>query len=78
VRVWDLETGLSRVLHGHTKHVYAVAVTPDGRCAVSGSWDTTVRVWDLETGSSPVVEGHTSRVLAVALTPDGRKRCLFK
>jgi WD40 repeat protein len=32
--------------------VSAVAVTPDGRRAVSGSHDHTLKVWDLETGQA--------------------------
>ena len=31
--------------------VWDVAVTADGRRAVSASWDHTLRVWDLETGT---------------------------
>ena len=31
--------------------MYAVAVTPDGRQAVSGSEDNTLKVWDLATGA---------------------------
>ena len=31
--------------------VKAVAVTPDGRRAVSGSDDRTLKVWDLEQGA---------------------------
>jgi WD40 repeat protein len=35
---------------GHTGDVCAVAVSPDGRKAVSGSIDQTVRVWNMATG----------------------------
>lgn len=59
-------------LEGHTNDVYAVAVTPDGRWAVSGSWDGTLRVWDLENGQCLwILEGE--KVDALAVTPDGRR-----
>src|SRR5260370_40933831 len=52
----------------------AVAVTPDGRRAVSASWDQTLRVWDLESGQTlRTLQGHTEAVKAVAVTPDGRR-----
>jgi WD40 repeat protein len=41
---------LLRTLTGHTHSVNAVALTPDGRRAVSGSGDRTLKVWDLESG----------------------------
>ena len=64
---------LIRMLEGHTSRVTAVAVTPDGRHAVSSSADHTLRVWDLATGQTKTtLQGHTSRVSAVAVTPDGR------
>ncbi|MGC2513114.1 MAG: hypothetical protein WA383_01235, partial [Terriglobales bacterium] len=40
-----------RVLEGHTGWVYAVALTADGKRAVSGSRDKTLRVWDLKFGT---------------------------
>jgi WD40 repeat protein len=59
-------------LRGHTSEVHAVAVTSDGRTAISGSGDNTVRVWDLRTGScSAVLKGHTDVVYAVAVSADG-------
>ncbi|RZN36806.1 MAG: WD40 repeat domain-containing protein, partial [Methanosarcinales archaeon] len=64
---------LIRILEGHTSWVDAVAVTPDGRHAISGSWDNTLKVWDIESGEEiQTLTGHTSSVYAVAVTPDGK------
>ena len=51
----------------------AVAVTADGRRAVSASWDETLWVWDLESGRrvGDELQCHPYRVVAVAVTPDG-------
>ncbi|MFN8467927.1 MAG: effector-associated domain EAD1-containing protein [Caldilineaceae bacterium] len=67
-------TSLVRTLSGHTKRVTAVAVTPDGRHVISGSWDKTLRVWDLASGETVrTLSGHTDWVRGVAVTPDGRQ-----
>ena len=51
-----------------------MALTADGKRAVSGSSDYTLRVWDLEGNQPPrVLEGHTDVVTAVALTADGKR-----
>jgi WD40 repeat protein len=50
--VWDLDSGAElRTLQGHGGWVSAVAVTPDGRRAVSASEDQTLKVWDLDSGA---------------------------
>jgi GTPase SAR1 family protein len=69
-----VETLPSKVLKGHKKPVNCVAITPDGRRAVSGSDDNTVRVWDLESMKSvSIFVGHTDPVAGVAITPDGKR-----
>ena len=46
-----LPTGQAvRSLEGHTHGVNGVAVTADGRFAVSASKDKTLKVWDLGKG----------------------------
>jgi WD40 repeat protein len=54
-----------------TGGVRSVAVTSDGRFAVSTAGDRTLVVWDLRTGQRlRTLEGHAKSVNAVALTPD--------
>jgi NB-ARC domain-containing protein/WD40 domain-containing protein/apoptotic protease-activating factor 1-like protein len=65
---------LIRILEDHSSYVNGVAITPDGRRAVSASCDNTLRVWDLESRQSlRTLEGHSSFVRGVAITPDGRR-----
>ena len=61
-------------LRGHTDLVCALAITPDGRTLVSGSYDRTIRRWNLATGAEigKPLTGHTDWIRALAITPDGR------
>jgi len=65
---------LLRTLAGHSGWVIAVAITPDGRQAVSASGDKTLKVWDLASGEEVrTLAGHDGPVNALAITPDGRQ-----
>jgi WD40 repeat protein len=57
----------------HQGMVAAVAFSPDGKLAVTGSQDATARVWDVATGR-PIGEPlrHQGQVLDVAFSPDGK------
>ena len=60
-------------LRGHGGPVRAVAVAPDGRSAISGSFDTSVIRWSLVRNTADqVLRSHDSAVNAVAILPDGR------
>ena len=75
LRLWDFESG--EQLHFMPLPVdviMQVAVTPDGRQALSASTDGVVRLWDLESGGEILtLEGHDTVVSSLALSPDGKK-----
>ncbi len=65
--------GALRTLVGHTSFVLAVAIAPDGKTAISASWDETLKIWDTETGRElKTLTGHSNSVWAVAIAPDGK------
>lgn len=60
-------------LRGHGGPVRALAVSPDGSHAVSGSFDSSAICWSLKTDTAEhVLRFHESAVNAVAFLPDGR------
>ncbi|MGE0034439.1 MAG: c-type cytochrome [Xanthobacteraceae bacterium] len=60
-------------LRGHGGPVRALAISPDGRTALSGSFDTSAIRWSLERNAAmQVLRFHNGAVNAVALLPDGR------
>jgi WD40 repeat protein len=64
-----------RTLTGHSEAVTAVAVSADGRLAVSAShyYDETLKVWELDSGRElRTLKGHSGPVTGVAVSADGR------
>jgi WD40 repeat protein/tRNA A-37 threonylcarbamoyl transferase component Bud32 len=74
VHVWNLNTlKISTKLDGHEEHVTALALTPDGRTAVTASRDKTLRGWDLGTGKGVFkLDGHDGDITCVSVSAEGR------
>jgi WD40 repeat protein len=70
--------GLYRhTLSRHTGGVTALALSVDGRHALSGSRDRTLRWWDVASEKClHTLARHTGGVTALALSVDGRCRML--
>ena len=72
--LWQQANMEQKSLVGHRGQVTSVAVSADGKTAVSGSLDQTVRLWNLEKGLERVLfKSHAGPVLAVVLSPDGKQ-----
>jgi WD40 repeat protein len=84
VCLWDWKTRRKLGLFGHDGFIWCVAVTPNGRYAVTGAGsasrgegqedrDCSVRVWDLLRGQEHIrLTGAEKPVFSVAISPDGK------
>jgi WD40 repeat protein/serine/threonine protein kinase len=72
--LWEMATGQClRTFEGHAGAVTSVALTADGRHALSGGTDKALKLWESATGQClRTFQGHTDAITAVAVSPDGR------
>jgi WD40 repeat protein len=73
LKIWDLETGQElSTLADPAGGILAIAVTPDGKIAVTASRDNTLRVWDLDNELELRVLRHQEfwRIHTMAITAD--------
>jgi WD40 repeat protein/class 3 adenylate cyclase len=62
-----------QLFRGHTREIYSVAFSPDGKYALTGSQDGTARLWDRQSGREiRQYAGHKGGISAVAFSPDGK------
>jgi WD40 repeat protein len=74
MKLWDVASGAEiRTFSGHSNRVSSVTFSPDGRYALSGSYDKTLKLWELASGDEiRTFNGHSSYVYFVAISPNGR------
>jgi predicted ATPase len=63
---------LMRTLEGHSGGVWSVALSGDGKRALSGSDDNTLKVWDLQSGEVIACFSGESAIWCCAIAPDGK------
>lgn len=75
ILLWNSDSQeYERVLEEHSKRVWSVAFSPDGKDLASGSEDQTIKIWDVSTGQCiRTLEGHSNWVRSVAFSPDGQR-----
>jgi len=69
---FHLRTGGIKYGFYHDDIISSVALSADGRYALSGSDDTKARLWDLKPGELKFTWPHFSKVAKVQLSPDGQ------
>src|SRR5262249_32463981 len=72
ITLWSIHGGEPRTWNVETHKVLSIALSPDGRLALSGGTDTMLRLWDVATGKeSAQFTGHTDRINVVSFSADG-------
>jgi WD40 repeat protein len=75
IKLWDSKTGqVLDTFEGHARAIFSVALSPNGKTAISASGDNTLIRWGLISKRKiGTFQGHTNVVTSVAFSPDGIK-----
>jgi WD40 repeat protein len=79
IHIVDLTTGNEVLtLAGHKDRITSLALFPDGRKLLSGSWDNTVRLWDLETGEELFLRAEEwADAKVIVITSDSQRALIL-
>ncbi|MEQ8791495.1 MAG: caspase family protein [Pirellulaceae bacterium] len=73
--LWDGPSGrLLKRLQGHSDMVQCVAISPDGKRAITGGWDAKAILWDIPSGQIIRELSNIEYIVwNVAISPDGKR-----
>jgi len=73
-RIWEIGSDRERMSFSPHGAVAWAEFSPDGRLAVTASWDNSAKIWDARTGQSlrKLSGGHTRYVNSAVFSPDGK------
>lgn len=58
---------------GHSNNIYGVAFHPNGKYALSASYDLSVKIWDITTGDCVLtLKDFKGELYTVSLSKDGK------
>lgn len=74
IQLWEVSTGKEiNKFHDRSPNSNPVAISPDGRYALSGDVMDAINLWEVSTGTkTKVFKGRFGRIDALAFSPDGR------
>jgi WD40 repeat protein len=79
LQVWEINTKYVRnAFKGHTRHIFSLNFSPNGRLLVSTSDDNTIRLWNMHDGATKLLTEENPTVLddpcypSAGFSPNGR------
>lgn len=77
--IWDIkQEKIAALLKGHADWIYDIAVSPNGRYAVTTSRDKTARIWDIKKAQTvAILRGHDEPILHASISPNGERVATF-
>jgi hypothetical protein len=73
IRLWNVNTGTSRVVAQSVGKVLSVNISPDGTRIVGGCWNGYAYIWDFDGHLVATLDGHRGRVNYATFSPDGKR-----
>jgi WD40 repeat protein len=72
--LWNIAQRKIRALEGHTNHIYGIAFHPDGKYAISVSYDQSLKLWDLASGQCVLtLKEFTGELYTISITNKGKR-----